>query len=230
MSGRAEFDAFAKNYDEALSEGLSLTGEGPLVYAERRIAVTRKLISKHDFKADRILDFGCGIGTSIPLLNVAFSPVELVGIDISIESLAEARLNVGLQNVRFESVEQALLRNQVDLAYCNGVFHHIEPSKRANACRMVFDALRPGGFFAFWENNPLNPGTRAVMARIPFDRNANPIFPGRAKKMLRQAGFRMEVIMSWFFFPRALAALRPLEPYLSWTLLGGQYLILARKQ
>jgi hypothetical protein len=86
---------------------------------------------------------------------------------------------------------------------------------------MVFDALWPGGFFAFWENNPLNPGTRAVMARIPFDRNANPIFPGPAKKMLRQAGFRMEVITSWFFFPRALAAFRPLEPYLSWTLLVG---------
>jgi hypothetical protein len=47
------------------------TGEGPLVYAERRIAVTQKLISKHGFKADRILDFGCGTGTSIPLLNVA---------------------------------------------------------------------------------------------------------------------------------------------------------------
>jgi predicted TPR repeat methyltransferase len=115
MSDRAEFDAFAKNYDEALSEGLSLTGEGPLVYAERRIAVTQKLISKHGFKADRILDFGCGTGTSIPLLNVAFSPVELVGIDISIESLAEARLNVGLQNVRFESAEQACFATRLIL-------------------------------------------------------------------------------------------------------------------
>ena len=93
MSGRAEFDAFAKNYDEALSEGLSLTGEGPLVYAERRIAVTRKLISKHDFKADRILDFGCGTGTSIPLLNVAFSPAELVGIDISSNDSADLRID-----------------------------------------------------------------------------------------------------------------------------------------
>lgn len=60
MSDPAQFDAFAKNYDKALSEALSLTGEAPVFYAERRIAMPHKLISGHNFKADRILDFGCG--------------------------------------------------------------------------------------------------------------------------------------------------------------------------
>ena len=229
MTGRAEFDAFAKNYDEALSEGLSLTGEGPAFYAERRIAVTHNLISRYRFKPDRILDFGCGIGTGIPFLNAAFSPIEILGVDISTEILAEARLKVGLQNVRFQSLEQPLPPDQSDLVYCNGVFHHIDPAHRGLACRIIFDALRPGGFFAFWENNPLNPGTRVVMSKCPFDRTANPIFATHAKKMLQQAGFDLEAIVSWFFFPRVLAAFRPLEPYLSWTLLGGQYLVLGRK-
>jgi SAM-dependent methyltransferase len=228
MTGRAEFDAFAKNYEEALSQGLSLTGEGPGFYAERRIAVTHNLISRHHFKADRILDFGCGIGTAIPFLNAAFSPIEILGVDISTEILAEACLKVGLQNVRFQSLEQPL-PNQCDLAYCNGVFHHIDPAHRELTCRIIFDALKPGGFFAFWENNPLNPGTRVVMSKCPFDRTANPIFARRAKKMLKETGFHLEAIVSCFFFPRVLAAFRSFEPYLSWTLLGGQYLVLGRK-
>lgn len=77
MSDPAQFDAFAKNYDKALSEALSLTGEAPVFYAERRIAMTHKLISGHNFKADRILDFGCGIGTAIPFLTLLFRQLKL---------------------------------------------------------------------------------------------------------------------------------------------------------
>jgi SAM-dependent methyltransferase len=229
MSTEPEFDAIAKSYDEALSESLSLTGEGPAFYAERRVAVTRRLISQKDFKIERILDFGCGIGTAIPFLNVAFSPIELVGVDVSTEMLAEARVRVVLNNVYFQSVEQALPHNCIDLAYCNGVFHHIAHSERRDACRIVFDALRPGGYFALWENNPLNPGTRLLMAKCRFDRTANVIFPVQAKEMLQDSGFHVEEITSSFFFPRVLAALRRVEPFLGWTLLGGQYLILGRK-
>ena len=48
------------------------------------------------------------------------------------------------------------------------------PARRARRRRRARsgDALRPGGLFAFWENNPWNPGTRLVMSRIPFDRDA----------------------------------------------------------
>ena len=43
-------------------------------------------------------------------------------------------------------------------------------------------ALLTGGVLALFENNPWNPGTRLVMKRIPFDRNAQTISPraGRA--------------------------------------------------
>jgi len=45
----------------------------------------------------------------------------------------------------------------MDLAYCNGVFHHIAPDARPEALAMIRDALKPGGLFAFWENNAWNP-------------------------------------------------------------------------
>ena len=72
-------------------------------------------------------------------------------------------------------------KEEIDLAFCNGVFHHIPPEQRARAIAYVYRCLRPGGLFALWENNPWNPGTRLVMSRIPFDRDALPLSaPGKS--------------------------------------------------
>jgi|SRR5271165_498270 len=228
-SNCAQFDAFAKNYDEALSKGLSITGEGPAFYAEKRVVVTRLLIRPKRVPTEKILDFGCGIGTSIPFLAEAFAPTEIVGVDVSEKILAEARARVDLTHVRFEPVEQTPRGGEIDLVYCNGVFHHIKPEQHAEAFQRIFDSLRSAGYFALWENNPLNPGTHLIMAKCPFDRDAKPILPCQATKMLIATGFRIETVLSRFFFPRLLAFLRPLEPWLSPSLLGGQYLVLARK-
>lgn len=46
---------------------------------------------------------------------------------------------------------------------------------------LVRRSLRPGGVFAFWEINPWNPGTRHVMSRIPFDRDAIMLTPPEAR-------------------------------------------------
>jgi trans-aconitate methyltransferase len=229
VSNCVQFNAFAKNYDEALSKGLSITGEGPAFYAENRVAVTNLLIEPKKIPIERILDFGCGIGTSIPFLAEAFSPMEIVGVDVSEEMLAEARARLDLTRVRLQSVEQALRDGEFNLVYCNGVFHHIGLEQRAKAFLRIFDSLRPAGYFALWENNPLNPGTRLVMAKCPFDKEVTPILPSQATKMLKTTGFRVETVLSRFFFPRLLDFLRPLEPWLSPSLLGGQYLVLARK-
>ena len=102
-------------------------------------------------------------------------------------------------------------KGQVDIAFCNGVFHHIQPSERADAFDFVSKALRPGGLFAFWENNPWNPATRFVMSRIPFDRGAITISPPEARHLLRKAGFEIVRSDYLFFFPRILRWLRPLE-------------------
>jgi len=50
------------------------------------------------------------------------------------------------------------------------------------------------------------------------------LWPREARRLTRDAGFgpvRTEYVV---FFPRALAALRPLEPKLSWLGLGAQSL------
>ena len=97
------------------------------------------------------------------------------------------------------------------------------------ARRRRHDALRPGGWLAFWENNPWNPILRYAMSRIPFDRDAILVWPRSARQLLRSAGLRVFETNFMFVFPAMLAFLRGIEPWLIHLPLGAQYLVLAQK-
>ncbi len=224
------FDQFAGDYDAALQQGLAVSGESKDFFAAGRIAWLRLRLEKLGGPPPRsVLDFGCGTGSATPFLHEVFPLESLCGVDVSAKSIEIARQSHPDPRNRFSVLPAAPPGESVDLAFCNGVFHHIPPSGRSAAVRYVFDALRPGGVFAFWENNPWNPGTRLVMSRIPFDRDAILVWPAQARRLARGAGFDILSTTSQFFFPAALKRLRFLEPMLAPTLLGAQYLVLCRK-
>jgi len=224
----AEFDAYAAEYDASLAAGLSLTGEGKEHYAQRRIGWLRDAARRVGIgRTDRVLDFGCGDGDATPLLREAFSAREVVGVDVSPAMLARAReRNPGM---RFEPIGALASLGAFDVAYCNGVFHHIPVAERAAAAASVRAALRSGGVFGFWENNPWNPGTRIIMRRVAFDRDAIMLTPPAARRLLRAAGFTVLRTDHLFIFPRILATLRVIERWVSRLPVGGQYEVLARR-
>ena len=84
------------------------------------------------------------------------------GIDVSTKSLEVARRRYATGQVKYESITEFQASGQMDLAYCNGVFHHITPERRAGTLAIVNAALRAGGFFSFWENSPWSLATRAL--------------------------------------------------------------------
>ncbi len=141
--------------------------------------------------------------------------------------LARARQATG---PGFETLARFKPDGNMDLAYCNGVFHHIPPGERPAALGTIRAALRPEGILAFWENNPWNPGTRLVMKRIPFDRDAIPLSAPTARRLLRAEGFDVLRTDFLFIFPRQLKWLRVLEWPLSRAPLGAQYQVLARRR
>lgn len=214
-------------YDRMLQQGLDLSGESKEFFLRGRVADMKARLPR-GFAPERILDFGCGTGGTTQALAEAFPNAEVTGADTAENALSYAREHVRSANARFATLDGA--GTGFDLAYVNGVFHHIEPGKRAAAAKRVFDALKPDGRFAFFENNPWNPGTRMVMARIPFDRDAIPIPPPEGRSLLYAAGFRLEPTRFLFYFPRALAFLRILEPGLVSVPLGAQYHIQAIKE
>ncbi len=133
-------------------------------------------------------------------------PESVVGIDNSARSLEIARQAYRSPNFEFSLPEDYPPAEKLDLVYCNGVFHHIPIDQRANALEYLFNRLKPGGLFSLWENNPWNPGTRLVMSRIPFDRDAITLNCLQARRSLRT---RFEIVRTdfLFIFPRALKSL-----------------------
>jgi SAM-dependent methyltransferase len=227
-SGESEFDAYADDYEHALERGIRLSGEGSAFFAKSRVDWLGGCLAALGVHPDVLLDFGCGTGSTAPLLLELPGARRLIATDASNDLLSLAEQEHGSPAIRFVGVDEPL-HEEVDVAYCNGVFHHIRPAERAGALRYVWDALRPGGLFALWENNPWNPGTRMVMRRIPFDRDAQTLSPPHARRLLRSGGFQIERTDFLFVFPHPLRALRPLERHLARAPLGAQYLVLARK-
>ena len=94
---------------------------------------------------------------------------------------------------------------------------------------MVHRALRLGGYFSFWENNPWSLATRYVMSRCAFDRDAIMLSPPEARALLREGGFEIVRTDFRFIFPHALRAFRKIEDFVYRAPLGTQYQILCRK-
>ncbi len=223
-----EFDSFAADYDAALNKGLSLSGEPKDYFIEGRVTWLKRCLDrlKCTVPKPRVLDFGCGTGAAFATLRRVLAAGAVIGIDVSAAALEIARNeNPWAQTYQPEHAPADLA---ADIAYSNGTFHHIPPADRKGVVASVFQQIKPGGIFALWENNPWNPGTRMVMKRIPFDRDAITLNIFETRRMLRTAGFEILRTDFMFIFPRQLAPLRALEPALSRLPLGAQYQVLCR--
>src|SRR5262245_5977589 len=110
------FDAFAKNYDEALHLGVSLSGENKEYFAEGRLLWLAACLRDMNTSPVAVMDYGCGTGTAIPYFLSLLNACSVLGIDSSRESLAEAERSFGSANVRFRSFEEHAPSEEVDLA------------------------------------------------------------------------------------------------------------------
>jgi SAM-dependent methyltransferase len=223
------FDRYASAYEEALSNAIAPSGESREYFAEGRVAWLTRCLDELKMPVHSLLDFGCGDGATTPLLFHALRAQFATGVDVSAKSLDIARTQHGTEQIHFESIGEFQPNGQIDLAYCNGVFHHILPKQRAQALSLVHAAVRRDGFFSFWENNPWSLATRYVMSRCAFDRDAITLSPPAARTLLKQEGFEILRTDFRFIFPRSLRALRRIEDWIYRAPLGTQYQILCRK-
>jgi trans-aconitate methyltransferase len=226
---QAAFDQYAGRYDAALNEGLSLSGESKEYFAQARVRWLANRLRERGVAPEQVLDFGCGTGDTCPELLHQLNARLVSGVDPSLENIATARKTHPDRRLQYEEMSALQPSGQFQLVYCNGVFHHIERDQRADALSYLHRSLSAGGYFAFWENNPWNPGTRLVMRRIAFDHDAHLLSAPAARTLLVRAGFEILGTDFLFFFPRVLAALRPLEARLTRVPAGAQYIVLCRK-
>jgi SAM-dependent methyltransferase len=132
--------------------------------------------------------------------------------------------------VQLATPTRYLPQQDLDLVFCNGVFHHIPVAERSAAVDYVYRCLRPGGMFAMWENNPWNPMQSFAMKHSEIDKDAIPLPPPESRRLVASERFSVIRTDYLFFFPGCFSWLHPLEKWLIKVPLGAQYQILARKE
>ena len=95
MNAQVQFDEYAENYDAALNQGLSATGEGKDYFAAARIEWLARCLGDLRQRARRVMDYGCGDGSSSELLIRLLDAESLIGVDTSGKSLEVATQNIG---------------------------------------------------------------------------------------------------------------------------------------
>jgi ubiquinone/menaquinone biosynthesis C-methylase UbiE len=229
----AEFDAYAEQYDRLLNDSIRLSGESGEYFTEYKIRDLARLWQSlgRGHEIPQILDFGAGVGASIPSLQRHFPGATLTCADVSPRSLqlAERRFGSAAAFVVCSGSTLPFPDDTFDLAFAACVFHHIPPESQAGVLRELHRVLRPGGALLLYEHNAWNPVVIRVVNACPFDERAILIPAPTLRQRLQAAGFANVVATHRVFFPRPLRWLRWLEDWLGWLPLGAQYHVVGRK-
>ena len=84
---RVDFDQYAGQYEAIIAAQTNFFDGDSDYFARYKIELARQLVGS----VDSVLDFGCGVGRSMPHLRAIFPKAGIVGCDPSVESLAIAR-------------------------------------------------------------------------------------------------------------------------------------------
>ncbi len=222
---KPEFDQYAEDYDKLIDGAIPGALNESGYFSEYKVALMAAALRGKRIR--RILDFGCGAGHSLPYLVKYFPNCELWGYDVSPESLKIAAALA--PSVRLSSDWPVVAHLGFDCMIAANVFHHIIPNIRLKILKQCHEALDEGGCFFLFEHNPLNPATRWVFERCPFDADAQMLSLRTARQLAKDSGFSSERHAYTLFFPRPLAYLRRLEPLLKRIPLGAQYYVKMEK-
>ena len=230
---RTEFDKFADEYRALHESNISASGEAPEYFADYKMRDLRRIVDADNVAMNgaRFLDFGAGVGTSVPHFRKYFPTTDLVCADVSMKSLAigSARFGGDAGFVAFDGKTLPFADATFDYAYAACVFHHIPVEAHEQLLRELWRVLKPGGQVMIYEHNPLNPLTVRAVNTCPFDENAILIRAPVMKARLESAGFRQPRIRYRVFFPHLLRWIRSAEGSLWWLPLGAQYYACGRR-
>ena len=230
----SEFDKYASDYTSMHAQNVKASGYEPAFFDEYKIKeIHRRLQSLGIAQKElHILNFGCGIGKSEPLLVKYFPYASIVGADVSEDSLLLAKkANPNIKNVRWEVLSETgpiPFADTFDIIFIANVFHHIPHSEHLRIMQDLRKHLRPNGILYMFEHNPWNPITVKTIKDCPFDIDAVLLSPSYAGTLFKKSGFTHSTRRFTLFFPAFVGFLRPLEPLLNRLPIGAQYYYEAR--
>ena len=230
----AEFDKFAAEYRTLHAASIKLSGEDPEYFAEYKVIDVAREFLRSGAAAvphPRVLDFGAGVGYSVPFFGKHLPAARVTCLDVSKKSLELGASQHGARAdfKHFDGARIPYGEGHFDIALASCVFHHIPHAEHVALLGEIRRVLKPGGLLFVFEHNPLNPLTRHAVNMCPFDEHAELIMAPRMRGRARAAGFAAPSVRYRIFFPRLLRGLRALEAGLTWLPLGAQYYVVARR-
>jgi SAM-dependent methyltransferase len=229
MPQKAEFDRYAKNYQELLRDpvrdGFVRSGD---FYHRRKWTLIAEFLARHAISPRQMawLDVGCGKGELLGYGRPHFGHV--AGCDPSREMVRDA----GGIEVRLQEAPAVLPFPgcSFDFATAVCVYHHVEEPDRIPLTRDIHRILRPNGIFCMIEHNPYNPITRSIVSKCPIDVDAHLLSPRLARSYGNKVGLRHVESQYFLYLPeKYYDKAGGLERILKKVPLGGQYAMFARK-
>ena len=227
----AEFDRFAEEYRAQHKANIAISGEDPAYFAAYKIKILANTLAGRGGHAEKILDFGSGIGNSVPYFREYLPASSVTCADISKKSMELSQLRFP-GDERYLEIEGEHIPGDdgsFDAVFSACVFHHIPNGEHIHWLSELHRLTKSGGTIMVFEHNPWNPLTVRAINSCPFDRNARLISARQFASRFHETGWRDVQIRYHVFFPRALTALRVLDCALSWFPLGAQYAVTATR-
>ena len=221
-SNKMDFNKYAHNYEQLLSRQLAFFSRDRDYFSEYKVSLSAR------FKKTRtttILDFGAGVGLSLPFLRKYYANAKIYATDLSEKSLEQIRSNYNYANVLFD---HEIDRFSFDLIFVACVFHHVEIDNHSKLLIRLSKLLTNKGELHIFEHNPWNPITRRMVSTCPFDENAELIRKAELIRLI-ETSTSLQVTADGYclFFPQTLSVFLCLEKLFRWVPMGGQYYIFA---
>ena len=221
---QAKFDQYSKSYDQAVNSAISFSGLKVDFFTKAKAHYIDQLISRHFHGAVpcNILDVGCGVGNTLSVLAEKYP--RLTGVDVSSACISAARERMpDVDFATYDGVHLPHPDGSFDFAFAICVFHHVALADRGPLIHDIKRVLRPGGLFAIFEHNPLNPVTLHIVKSCEFDADARLLRSKEAESLMQNAGFKNVFSRFILTVPAAGSFLRLLDQAFSRAPLGAQY-------
>ena len=220
----SDFDDYALDYEKRMHQTLSFALTSEQYQAEYKSKLIKRYASRSR-KISKILDFGCGVGLSVPSLQENFPEAKIFLTDVS-----EVSLNVVRQKFDAVTILKAELETdeKFDVIFMSTVLHHITAKDRFKIIEKLKLRLSNDGCIFIVEHNTYNPLTLKIVADCDMDHDAELVSIRDLKRFLTNE-CSLKVVDSGFcsFFPQPLKALAKIDRVLRRVPLGGQYFMVA---
>lgn len=218
------------DYRKDVNGAIGFSGLGVDYFLAGKAECLLGLLDRHlgSAASSACLDIGCGIGAMHPALVDKVGNLD--GIDISAGAIDTAQsVNPGVNYRTYDPGKLPFADASFDMTFTVCVMHHVPPADWSAFVAEAWRVTRPGGLFAVFEHNPVNPLTRLAVMRCEFDHDAVLLRPGKVARLLEEQGFALVERDFLFFVPLKFGWAKRVDRALSWLPIGAQYVVCGRR-